>query len=79
MLNIPDDTGKPIQYAGSTRGPAYNEKDSPFQVTWSVRPEVKKVHIDSVGAWCKDNSFNESHAHDVRNLVINPNLLSGIN
>lgn len=77
-LNIPADTGAPVQYAGSTTGPAYNEKGSPFQVTWSVRPEVKKVDIESVGAWCEDNVFDEDHAHGVRNLVINPDLLSEI-
>lgn len=76
--NIPTDTGTPVQYAGSTTGPAYNEDGSPFQVTWSVRPEVKKVDITSVGEWCEDNIFDEDHAHAVRNLVINPDLLSPI-
>ncbi|MEH8018224.1 delta-class carbonic anhydrase [Rheinheimera muenzenbergensis] len=75
-LNIPANTGKAIQYAGSTTGPAYNETGSPFQVTWSVRPKVAKVNIETVGAWCKDNVFNENHAHGVRNLVINTRLLS---
>lgn len=77
-LNIPGNTGKAIQYAGSTTGPAYNETGSPFQVTWSVRPKVAKVHIESVGEWCKSNVFNENHAHGVRSLVINTNLLSKI-
>lgn len=76
--NIPDNTGTPVQYAGSTTGPDYNEKGSPFQVTWSVRPKVAKVNIESVGKWCKGNVFNEDHAHGVRNLVMNPNLLSNI-
>jgi hypothetical protein len=76
--NIPSNTGKPIQYAGSTTGPSYNEKGSPFQVSWSVRPNVSKVNIDSVGKWCKGNTFNENHAHGVRNLVINPDLISKI-
>lgn len=75
-LNIPNNTGKPIQYAGSTTGPDYNEKGSPLQVTWSVRPKVAKVDIASVAEWLKDNDFNENHAHGVRNLVINPDLLS---
>ncbi|MAX32026.1 MAG: hypothetical protein CME72_03030 [Halomonadaceae bacterium] len=75
-LNIPADTGEPVQYAGSTTGPAYNEIGSPFQVTWSVRPEVAKVNIHSVGQWCKGNVFEEDHAHGVRNLVVNPDLLS---
>lgn len=77
-LNIPDHTGTPIQYAGSTTGPGYNEKGSPFQVTWSVRPKVAKVNIATVDSWCKENVFNEDHAHGVRNLVVNPDLLSEI-
>jgi len=77
--NIPSNTGTPIQYAGSTTGPGYNEKGSPFQVSWSVRPNVAKVNIDSVGKWCKGNTFNEDHAHGVRNLVKNPDLMSNIN
>lgn len=77
-LNIPSNTGTPVEYAGSTTGPIYNEVASPFQVTWSVRPNVAKVNIASVGAWCKANPFNESSAHLVRNLVTNPELLSTI-
>ena len=75
-LNIPTNTGKPIQYAGSTTGPGYNEKASPLQVTWSVRPKVAKVDIASVAQWLGDNAFDEDHAHGVRNLVTNPDLLS---
>lgn len=75
-VHIPGNTGTPIEYAGSTTGPSYNEKGSPFQVTWSVRPKVAKVDIATVDAWCKDNVFEEDHAHGVRNLVINPDLLS---
>lgn len=77
-LNIPSNTGTPVQYAGSTTGPSYNEKGSPFQVSWSVRPKVAKVNIETVGAWCKGNTFKEDHAHGVRNLVKNPELLSKI-
>ncbi|GAA5214466.1 delta-class carbonic anhydrase [Corallincola platygyrae] len=77
-LNIPNNTGSPIQYAGSTTGPGYNEQGSPFQVSWSVRPQVVKVDINTVGNWCKGNVFNEDHAHGVRNLVVNPDLLSNI-
>jgi len=77
-LNIPDNSGEAVQYAGSTTGPSYNEKGSPFQVTWSVRPKVLKVNIETVGEWCKGNTFKEDHAHGVRNLVINPDLLSKI-
>lgn len=77
-INIPTNTGVPIQYEGSTTGPGYNEKGSPFQVSWSVRPKVAKVNIETVDEWLKDNVFEEDHAHGVRNLVINPSLLSKI-
>jgi carbonic anhydrase len=77
-FNIPDNMGTPVEYIGSTTGPTYNEKGSPFQVSWSVRPKVAKVNIDSVGEWCKGNAFEEDHAHGVRNLVKNPKLLSQI-
>ena len=76
--NIPTNTGTPIQYAGSTTGPSYNEKGSPLQVSWSVRPEVAVVDIKSVASWCEENLFGEDHAHGVRNLVLNPQLLSEI-
>lgn len=77
-VNIPTETGTPVEYAGSTTGPGYNEKASPFQVTWGVRPEVAKVDIASVEAWLKENVFDEDHAHGVRNLVLNTDLLSKI-
>lgn len=77
-LHIPDHTGTPVQYAGSTTGPGYNEAGSPYQVTWSVRPRVEKVDIATVGTWCQENVFKEDHAHGVRNLVTNPDLLSAI-
>jgi hypothetical protein len=76
--NIPADTGAAVEYAGSTTGPGYNEEGSPFQVTWSVRPKVARVNISTVGEWCKGNVFDEDHAHGVRNLVTNPELLSEI-
>ncbi len=76
-VNIPSNTGTPVQYAGSTTGPGYNEAGSPLQVSWSVRPKVMKVDINSVGKWLEGNAFDEDHAHGVRNLVINPELLSG--
>lgn len=75
-VNLPNNTGTPYEYAGSTTGPTYNEKGSPLQVSWSVRPKVAKVNIKTVGQWCKSNVFNEDHAHGVRNLVIDPELLS---
>lgn len=77
--NLPGDLGQPVSYAGSTTGPNYNEVASPFQVTWNVRPKVVKLDINSVAAWLADNPFKEDHAHGVRNLVINPDLLSPIN
>lgn len=77
-LNIPSNAGKAIEYIGSTTGPTYNEKASPYQVTWNVRPKVLKVDINSVGKWLQSNTFNEDHAHGVRNLVTNPKLLSTI-
>jgi len=77
-MNMPGDTGTPVQYAGSTTGPGYNTQGSPFQVTWRVHPKVAKVNITSVNDWCKDNIFKENHAHGVRNLVSNPDLLSEI-
>ena len=77
-VNIPRDTGTAVEYLGSTTGPGYNEAGSPFQVSWSVRPQVGKVSIRSVGKWLEGNAFDEDHAHGVRNLVINPELLSEI-
>ncbi|MCD8522294.1 MAG: hypothetical protein LRY66_08900 [Saccharospirillaceae bacterium] len=76
--NIPKNTGTPVQYAGSTTGPSYNEKGSPLQVSWSVRPDVAVVDIKTVADWCESNLFHEDHAHAVRNLVLNPQLLSEI-
>lgn len=75
---IPSDTGLPVEYLGSTTGPAYNEKASPLQVSWSMRPKTAVVDINSVGEWCSDNIFDEGSAHAVRNLVTNPALLSPI-
>lgn len=77
-VNIPSNTGSPVQYAGSTTGPGYNEKASPLKVSWSVRPNVAKVDINSVDTWLSDNVFGEKEAHGVRNLVVNPDLLSAI-
>ena len=77
-LNIPTNTGTSIQYSGSTTGPGYNEDGSPLQVSWSVRPKIAKVNIESVADWCKGNVYEEDHAHGVRNLVQNAKLLSAI-
>ena len=75
---LPEDLGEPLTYAGSTTGSSYNEQGSPFQVTWNVRPRVLKVDIASVDRWLKDNPFEETAAHGVRNLVQNQMLLSPI-
>jgi hypothetical protein len=77
--NIPMNTGVPVEYIGSTTGPSFNEAGSPLKVSWSVRPKVAAVDINSVQDWCNDNVFDEDHAHGVRNLVVNPKLLSPIN
>ena len=76
---IPNNTGNPVEFLGSTTGPKYSEQTcSPLQVTWSVRPRCAKLDINSVGAWCKQNVFEENHAHGVRKLVTNRKLLSKI-
>ena len=77
-LNMPKNAGVPIGYAGSTTGPTYNEKGSPLQVSWNVYPKVLKVNTETVGKWCAENMFKEDHAHGVRNLVKDPELLSKI-
>lgn len=76
--NLPNDLGTPVEYDGSTTGPGFNETGSPYQVSWSVRPKVERVNINSVDSWLKYNVFEEDHAHGVRNLVKNPDLLSPI-
>jgi hypothetical protein len=76
--SLPDTLGVPVTYLGSTTGPSYNRTASPYHVTWNVRPKVLKLHIGSVANWLADNPFDEDHAHGVRNLVINPELLSPI-
>lgn len=77
---LPTGTGKPVEFLGSTTGPKYTEQScSPYQVTWSVRPECAKLDINTIGQWCeKGNVFEEDHAHGVRKLVVNPELLSEI-
>ena len=75
--DIPNfDGNNSVEYKGSTTGPGYDETPSPYHVTWNVRKDVKKVNIESVEKWLESNEFNETHAHGVRNLVINPLLLS---
>jgi hypothetical protein len=77
--DLPSNTGTPVEFLGSTTGPKFSAQTcSPYQVTWSVRPQCAKLDINSVGEWCKGNVFNEDHAHGVRKLVTNPELLSDI-
>jgi hypothetical protein len=76
---LPTDTGKPVEFMGSTTGPKYNDSAcSEYQVTWSVRPQCAKLNIKTVGEWCKGNKYEEDHAHGVRKLVTSPSLLSEI-
>ena len=76
---IPSNTGKPVLFTGSTTGPSWDDqKCSPMQVTWSVRPHCAKLDINSVAKWCANNVFAEDHAHGVRKLVTSPALLSEI-
>lgn len=77
--SIPNNSGTPVLFAGSTTGPKYSDSTcSPLQVTWSVRPKVLKLDINSLATWCESNVFGEDHAHGVRKLVTNPSLLSEI-
>lgn len=77
---IPSDTGTPVQFLGSTTGPSFTQAVcSPFQVTWSVRPQCAKLDINSLHAWAESgNVFNETASHGVRQLVTAPELLSPI-
>lgn len=76
--NIPE-TGPKVQYTGSTTGPKYSGKNcSPLQVSWSVGSSCGKMDIASVHKWCAKNRFKEDHAHGVRMIVKNENLLSPI-
>ncbi len=78
---IPTNTGKSVEFIGSTTGPSYNDytKCSPYKATWSVRPQCAKLDIKTIGQWCDgDNVFKEDHAHGVRKLVTDPKLLSEI-
>lgn len=77
---LPTDTGDPVVYAGSTTGPDYDEqKCSPYQVTWSVRPLCAKLDINSLFMWAKEgNVFHEAHSHGVRQILTPGALLSPI-
>lgn len=76
---LPTDTGTPVVFAGSTTGPSFtNAACSPYEVTWSVRPQCAKLDINSLNRWAADNPFEEDHAHGIRELVTAPELLSAI-
>ena len=77
---IPNDTGTPVVFRGSTTGPSYTQsKCSPLNVTWSVRPNCARVDISSLHKWAESgNVFNEKKSHGVRQLVTAPELLSPI-
>lgn len=75
--DLPTNTGTPVEFLGSSTGPSYSDHVcSPYQVTWSVRPQCAKLDINSVAKWCESNVFNEDHAHGVRKLVTEPRLLA---
>lgn len=74
---LPTDTGAPVVFAGSTTGPDYTATEcSPFQVTWSVRPNCAKLDINSLHRWGAGNVFEQVHSHGVRQLVTAPELLA---
>lgn len=77
---LPSGTGTPRVFPGSTTGPKYTEqKCSPFQVTWSVRPACAKLDVNSLHRWAANgNVFNETHSHGVRQIVTAPELLAPI-
>lgn len=77
---LPEATGTPVVYAGSTTGPSYTQQAcSPYQVTWSVRPQCAKLDIASLHRWAEaHNVFEEEHSHDVRQLVTAAELLAPI-
>lgn len=77
---LPQGSGTPVVYAGSTTGPSYDQQAcSPYQVTWSVRPQCAKLDINSLHRWAEaHNVFEEEHSHDVRQLVTAAELLSPI-
>jgi len=80
VKSLPAGTGDAVTFAGSTTGPSFTQSVcSPFQVTWSVRPQCAKIDISSLNKWVADgNVFNEDHSHGVRQLVTAPELLSKI-
>jgi hypothetical protein len=78
--SLPAGTGRPVVFRGSTTGPKFTQSIcSPYQVTWSVRPQCARVDVSSLYKWAEDgNVFNEKHSHGVRQLVTAPELLAPI-
>lgn len=77
---LPQRTGTPIVYSGSTTGTKYDDRSScsPFQVTWSVRPRCAMLDILTLNEWGNDNVFGERGSHGVRPIVTALDLLSPI-
>lgn len=78
---IPDNTGEPVVFRGSTTGPSFSEAScSPLQVTWSVRPQCARLSYQSLNAWAANgNVFEEDSSHGIRALVTTPELLAPLN
>ncbi len=77
-MQLPSATGA-LEFLGSTTGPKYtNQSCSPYQVAWSVRPQCRTLNINTLHTWCQKNVFKEQHAHGVRQLITDVNLLSPI-
>ena len=77
---LPEGTGTPVVFAGSTTGPSYTQSTcSPLLVTWSVRPQCTRLDINSLHAWgAAGNVFEETASHGVRQRVTAPELLAPI-
>lgn len=80
-MALPEGTGRPVVFAGSTTGTSYNQGVcSPMQVTWSVRPNCARLDVASIYSWGEiGNAFEEDHSHGVRQLVTAPKLLAPMN
>ncbi|WP_319530064.1 delta-class carbonic anhydrase [uncultured Cohaesibacter sp.] len=78
--SLPEGTGQPVVFAGSTTGTSFTQSTcSPYQVTWSVRPQCARLDIGSLNRWAEaGNVFEEEHSHGVRQLVTAPELLAPI-
>ncbi len=78
VTQLPDRSDA-LEFLGSTTGPKYTEQTcSPLQVTWNVSQSCQLLDISSLHEWCKENPFEEDHAHGIRTIVTTPELLSPI-